>query len=238
MPTFPLGKNITVYIAGYDFSSSNREYQTDLKVEAKDNTVFGSSFHRTNQPGLIEADVNLKGYYNHTNPGVTGYANQLKALVRVDTPFLAVMANPPAAGDLADLMTITAVDRAMAVEVGEIITLESKFKSSSGLHVGNAITAEAAATWPSTGYDQGGASWSTGTYRYVVILQVTAYTSGLAAVTVQTSPDNSAWTTRGTFPAITAIGGYALELNTSLERYVRINGSGTATLIAAFARIN
>jgi hypothetical protein len=240
MPTFPLGKPLAVYLAGYEFSSSNREYQTDLKVEAKDNTCFGSTFHKTNQPGLQEADISLKGYYNHTNAAdVTGYANQLKAAVRVDTVGLAVMPTGivPINGDLADLFIITAVDRASTVEVGEIITLDASFKTTTGLHVGNALTSHGAASFPTMAYDQGSAP-AAGNIQYLVVLQVTAYTSGFAAITVQTSPDNLGWNTRGTFPAISAIGGYALALNTTLERYVRINGTGSGTIIAAFARIN
>ena len=240
MPTFLVGKPLVVYLAGYDFSSSNDEYNASLKVDVLENTTFGPSFHRTNQPGTVEGEVDLKGYYNYTTPPtVTGYENQLAAAVRVDTVGLVVtpQAATQAAGDLADLFVITSVERSIAVKVDEIIRLEAKFKTATGEHIGNVIRPESVATWPSVSYDQGAVP-AAGNIQYVVVLQVTAYTSGLAAVVVQTSPDNSSWTTRGTFPAITAIGGYALALNTTLERYVRIGGAGVATLIAAFARIN
>jgi hypothetical protein len=240
MPTFLLGKPLNVFLAGYEFTSSTDKYQADLSVGALDNTTFGSSYHRTFQPGTVEGDVSLSGFYNHTTPPtVTGFENQLQAAVRVDTVGLAVLpqALVPQPGDLADLFTIASVEKTTAAKVDEIIRLDAKFKTKTGLHVGAALTSHGAASFPTTAYDQGAVP-AAGNIQYIVVLQVTAYTSGLAAVTVQTSPDNVGWTTRGTFPAITAIGGYALELNTTLERYVRINGAGTATLIAAFARIN
>ena len=242
MPVFPIGKPLTIYLAGYNFSSSTNEYQTDPKVEALDNTCFSPSFHKTNQPGDIDSDITLKGYYNHTTPpDVTGFVNQLKAAMRVDTVGLVVMpqATTPAVGDLADLFIAAALDRDVSVAVDKIVTVDAKFKTKSGLHIGNAMIAEGAASFPTTGYDHGGASWVNDStlYNYIVVLQVLAYTSGFAAITVQTSPDNSAWTTRGTFAAITAIGGYSLTLNAILHRYIRINGTGVGTIIAGFARI-
>lgn len=239
---FLLGKQCRVFLAGYDFSGNLTGYDAEGTTEALDNTTFGTSYHKTQQPGLLSAKISLKGFSTYTiSPDVTGYLNTLISRLRTDTPGLQVLpasGTTPAAGDAADLWVSTHIDRKIGVAVDQIITLDAEIAAKHGLHMGDvlhALTALSGSPFTTTGYDQGGAAWVAATYRWLVEVQVTAYTSGLAALKVQTSPNNSTWTTRGTFPAITALGGYWLELNATLDRYVRITDTGVATIISAVA---
>lgn len=239
---YPLGKTVSVYLNGYNFSGHLNGYDSELAIGKEDITTFGPSFHKRQAPTLVESKITLKGFYSHSvSPDVSGYLNQLIAGVRTETPGMEVdpgSGTTPAAGDLADLWITTGITRKQAVEAGAYVKLDAELLAKHGMHVGEAICAETAfsgSPFTSTGYDQGGSGWVSATYRYLVIVQVLAYTSGLAALKVQTSPDNSTWTTRGTFPAITGIGGYALELNTTLGRYLRLTDTGVATIIAAWA---
>lgn len=242
MPDFLLGKTLAYYFNGYNFSGHHNKYNYGLKIPALDCTGFGPSFHRQAQPGTLATEIALEGWYTHTTGGdVSGLINQLQAALRVDTPCLACMpgsSTTPVADDEADLWITTAIERALKAETDKLVTLATKMTSSAGVHPGKVLFGETAfngAPFNSTGYDQGGGGWVSATYRYLVILEVIAYTSGLGAVLVQTSTDNAAWNTRGTFPAITGIGGYALPLNATLDRYVRIRDTGVATIIGGFA---
>jgi len=239
MPTFPLGKTLSYYLGGYNFSGISNGYDSELSIEALDATCFGPSLHKAQAPGLMEAKISTKGLYtNETDyPEQTVLLAALRAEV-VGTVVLPGSGTTPAAGDEAELWISTGLTRKLGVAVDSLTTVDAEFSSQTGLHLGEALTAETAfsgAPFSSTGYDQGGAGWSSTSRRYLVVLQVTAYTSGLAAVLVQTSTDNSSWTTRGTFPAITGIGGYALALTTTLDRYIRIRDTGVATILPAFA---
>ena len=241
--TFSLGKTTALYIGGYNFSGTRNAYDVEGGTEELDNTCFGSSFHRTSQPGLLTAKISAKGFYHYTlAPDNTGLENVLKAIVRVDTPFMACLpgaGTSPAAGDLADLFTVTSFTKKEAMQVDELAKLDLDMVSKDGYFPGVVMFAEAAfsgAPFNSTGYDYWGAPQAA-SKTFVTFLQVTAYTSGLAAVLVQTSTDNAAWTTRGTFPAITAIGGYALEITAVFDRYIRIRDTGVATIIGGVAVI-
>jgi hypothetical protein len=240
--TFPLGKTLAAYLAGINFSGASNGYDTDLSIEALDVTCFGSSYHKTQVAGLLDADLSLKGFYTHTvDPDASGTANVLAAAARTATPGLVCLpgsGTTPAAGDLADLWIAATVSRTIGAEPGGVVTLDADLKTTTGLHAGTVLVAEGAqagSPFSTTGYDQGGGSWVSDTYTYLVIVQVTAYTSGLAALLVQTSTDNSTYTTRGTFPAITGVGGYALALTATLDRYIRLRDTGNATLIAGVA---
>lgn len=243
--SFVLGKTLAYYLAGYNFSGNSNKYDAELNIEALDSTCFGPSAHKTQEPGLLTGKISVGGLLTATvPPDVTGYQNQLTAALRTETVGLVCLPGAgtlPAAGDLADLWLAATTSPKVGVTVDQLITLDADFETKTGLHLGTVMAAETAYS-PSpvqtAYYDQGGAGWVSASTAYLVDLQVTAYTSGMAALAVETSTDHSSWTPRGTFPAITAVGGYALALTTTLDRYIRINGTGVGTVIVGFARTN
>lgn len=238
MPTFPLGKPLAYWQSQYALAGYNNAYNVDWDIDAVDATHFGSSLHRASQPGLIGSSVSFAGHYINTAPDT--YEDIVIAAKRTETVNTVAMTGG-AVGDLADLWTATSISRSVALPVDDLIGLDTEHYAKDGVHSGAIMVAETAVSgspFSTTGYDFGGASWPNDStlYTWLVHLHVLAYTSGLAAVLVQTSPDNSTWTTRGTFAAISAVGGYRLALNTILHRYVRLRDTGVGTIVAAVAQ--
>jgi hypothetical protein len=66
MPAFPLGKVAYISLNSVDYSDSAYKEDYDVSVEALDNTVHGTSYHKTNQPGLIESGLKISFYYSQT----------------------------------------------------------------------------------------------------------------------------------------------------------------------------
>ena len=66
MPTFPLGKGAYISLNSVDYSDSIYGEDWNVSVEALDNTVHSTSYHKTNQPGLIESEFSVKFYYSQS----------------------------------------------------------------------------------------------------------------------------------------------------------------------------
>lgn len=244
MATFLLGKTLAYYLAGYNFSGISDKYTTEPSTAVLPNTTFGSSYHKTAQPGQLGHKISVDGFYTGTiSPDLSGIENQIRAALRVDTPGLVVLPGAgtvPAAGDTADLWIATIADRKLTSTEAGLVRLQASFTGKTGLHMGTVIAAEAAytPTVVTAYYDQGGAGWSSASTSWLTILQVTAYSSGMGAIALESSTDHVTWTVRGTLAAISAVGGYALAATTTLDRYIRINGAGVGTVIAGFAVTN
>jgi hypothetical protein len=243
MPTFLLGKTLSYYFNGYNFSGISDKYDAEPSTAVLNATTFGPSYHKTAQPGQLQHKITVDGFYTATiSPDLSGVYNQIRLALRVDTPGLVVLPGAgtiPAAGDLADLWIATISNSKISSTEDNLVRLQAEFTGKTGLHMGVVIAAEAAYTpTVQTAYYDLGAGFTTGTYAWLVIVQVTAYTSGMGALALESSTDHITWTPRGTLPAITTIDGAALAATTTLDRYIRVNGTGVGTVIVGFAITN
>jgi hypothetical protein len=100
MPTFPLGKGAYIMINSVDYTDSAYKEDYDVSVEALDNTVHGTSFHKTNQPGLIESGLKVSMYYSQA------VYSALRTLLTGRTTFVTLYA-PEGNTSGKELITIT-----------------------------------------------------------------------------------------------------------------------------------
>jgi hypothetical protein len=114
MPAFPLGKGAYIMINSVEYTDSAYKEDYDVSVEALDNTVHSTSFHKTNQPGLIESGLKVSMYYSQTV-----YSN-LRTLLTNRTTFTTIY-GPEGSGSTKERITIagsflTTVTRPVTVD--------------------------------------------------------------------------------------------------------------------------
>jgi methylaspartate ammonia-lyase len=66
MPTFVLGKTASLVVNSQDYSDSAYKEDLESSIEALDVTTHGSSYHKTQQAGLVETSFSYSLYYSRT----------------------------------------------------------------------------------------------------------------------------------------------------------------------------
>lgn len=240
MPTFQFGKTGLVYLFnGLAFQGYHKAFDPTMKVAILDSTTFGTSQHKTAQPGMRDDTLKATAFFVNTTPDLLD--DTLKAALRANTACLAAYpttAGVAAAGDPCDLWIAKGLTYGRKITPTALIEVDTDHILQDGLHAGYVAAPLAAHTgfWTTTGYDRGASADFTNSLTYALQVQLTAYTSSLGIV-MEHSTNNSTWTTAYSFAAMTAVGGTEQRVTLVLKRYVRLNGSGAGTVLAAFAQV-
>ena len=232
-----LGKHLKWWFNGIPFYLATNDFSLDLQVEALDATCYGPGTSKQYEPGLRDAsEVSASGFFIEDVAGGQAWDTVIHSALRSAVPCLASIEGG-ANGDSADLWISKGVKRSVAPPLDGLITADWSMTTKDGVALGYIVHTEAArtGTWTGSTVDLGAAQELASTpWRFVV--EVTAWTSTMTA-TLETSPDGSTWTGRGTISGIGAIGGYSLDGTTVLGRYRRVTGTGAGTLVAGNATI-
>jgi hypothetical protein len=124
-----------------------------------------------------------------------------------------------------------------------LVSITLELQTSLGIRTGIVHAALAARTATGTGVSQDGAAASAnGAHVHLHCTVKSGTAAPSLTVIVEDSADNAAWSTIGTFAALTAVGALRLELAGTVRRYTRISWAITGTtpsftFAAALARL-
>jgi hypothetical protein len=194
-------------------------------------------------PGLMSGMLTLRGPQDDDE--TAGLTKEITDAIGVDNAFLAtclpdgVAIGKPAFFCVGD-PTEWAINAAVADAVGYTFSAAADESVEMG-YVVHALAAETA-DGNGTAVDRGASPLTPTTRGLVAAIHVTAY-SGLtsAAIKVQHSPDNSAWSDLVAFTSVTAIGSERklVATGTTVNRYLRVvtdvTGTGSVTFLVSAA---
>lgn len=249
MATQTHGSVMGVLVNGYDLSPFHNSISDSGSVEAVDETCFGPLGTPTTNKSYIagqeDATVDLGGKYviDHAvgAPNQDQVADVLEAAIRAATKPI-VVTFPFGDGFGKNCSGYQADETSYDVQgaVSSILTVSSKFQSSTGtdaLSVLHALAAEAAGTINGADLDAGAAyaagSWK-GIVAYLHVTDVTGATPSVIAK-VQHSADGVTWTDLVTFAAITAKHKAArMQVLGNVNRHLRVQAVVAAGSTATF----
>lgn len=242
MPTFRHGKNISVFVDEYDFSSYFSDMTAAEKVDTADVTAFGAAgkaYIIGNQDGTLS----LSGFFESTaNTGTDQYFAGVKGSTTKQKVIASLEGNT--VGTRAIMLQADTSSYQVNSSVGDAIKTSAEFQASESLDHGVILSSGSAvnSTGNGTGVDNGAASSNGG----VAFLSVPANTrNGNITIKVQSSADNSTFVDLVTFTTVSTSTKTSERIlvaaGTAVPRYLRVSytvagSTGSATPTVAFAR--
>ena len=241
MPTFAHGKNVSIFINQYDFSTYFNDVSASSMVETAEVSAFGSSA-KEYIVGLTDGTVSLSGMFDGS---ITGTDTVFSSVLGSTTKQNVIVA-PSGHSNGATAIVLEADDTSYEVSgaVADVVQTSAEFQSSDGVEHGKILSSGSAisATGNGTSVDNA-ASSANGGVGFVSVPTNTR--NGNITVKVQQSADNSTFTDLITFTVVTSAQKtfQRAEVTGTVARYLRVNytvagSTGSATPVVAFARRN
>lgn len=188
-------------------------------------------------PGLLAGGIGLMGNFNSGAGNITAILDT--AAAAEGGILTTILPEGLTVGSLAFIGEGNVSARAVDANVKEAVGMTVDATPNDGVDIGVLLHDLTARTTDGNGTAVDNAASSAG--GGVASLHVTAF-SGLTSnvITIQHSPDNSAWATLITFTTVTATTWERKTITGTVDRYVRatwdVTGTGTNTFAVAFAR--
>jgi hypothetical protein len=222
------GDHVKVLVAGYDLTGDHNKIVIDDKRKLLAANVFGDAVEKY-VPGQRQPKLQHSGYFNpdsaRSHPVLNGVA--VDGVVSV---LMGQNADPVVGDPVYNLLTQQEMYQTNA-QFGEVIPFSANFSPRIGMDAGWGVALAVPVSFTNTitgsSVDNGAAS-SNGGAAFLHILQAAA--SDTYAIVVESSPDNSAWSTLATFTLnASALGSERLSLPTSIPRYLRFKATRTGS---------
>ena len=241
MPTFAHGKNVSIFVNEFDFSTYFNDVSASSMVETAEVSAFGSSA-KEYIVGLTDGTVSLSGMFDGTATGT----DVVFSAVLGSTTKQNVIVAPSGHTNGATAIMLEADDTSYEVSgaVADVVQTSAEFQSSDGVEHGKILSSGSAITATGSGTSvDNAASSANGGVGFVSVPTNTR--NGNITVKVQQSADNSTFTDLITFTVVTSTQKtfQRVEVTGTVARYLRVNytvagSTGSATPVVAFARRN
>lgn len=230
------GRNTRLLVNQWDFSGVSNSLEVALNVDRADSTVFTSTAAET-VALMTSGTITQNGYLNDVAAD-TFEASMQSALANTSTLYVGALFGTNVTACPAYVARATNIDGlTIASPADGLMTVQGEWTQGSGIlrglriHSGN-LPAQSGAT---SVVDMGASSTSGG-YAWLFV-QAIGGTASNAVITVYTSANPNDWNApnnEGAF-TISAVGGYEVQLNATLNRYMRliVTDDGGATSITA-----
>lgn len=228
------GKSSSVLFASTDLSAYLNSWDTTLTADTAEVTCFGNG-SKAYIAGGKDATVSLSGFFDGSASAVDSVLATAIGGTRVLTLSEAGVGT---IGNRALVGQAIHTSYQVSAPVGDAVTISAEAQVTGGMASGVVLadlTARTAAG-NTTAVDNA-ASSANGAMANV---HLTAFTGTNITVKVQHSADNSTWVDLITFTQLTAAGSENKTVTGTVNRYLRVNLSGTftsATLAVAAARL-
>jgi len=241
MPTFRHGKNISVFIDKYEFSSYFSDITTSEKADTADVTGFGAT-GKAYIIGNTDGTANISGFFESSATGDDQYFASVKGSTTKQLVIASLEGNT--VGTRAIALQADTSDYSVTASVGSAIKVTANFQATDGIDHGVILSSGSAisSTSNGTGVDNTTATTNGG----VAFISVPVNTrNGTIVVKVQSSADNSTFADLATFTTIssstTTSERILVAAGTAVPRYLRVSytvagSTGSATPTVAFAR--
>lgn len=241
MPTFAHGKNVSIFINQYDFSTYFNDVSASSMVETAEVSAFGSNA-KEYIVGLTDGTVSLSGMFDGSTTGTdTVFSSVLGSSTKQN-----VIVAPSGHSNGATAIVLEADDTSYEVSgaVADVVQTSAEFQSSDGVEHGKILSSGSAITATGNGTSvDNAASSANGGVGFVSVPTNTR--NGNITVKVQQSADNSTFTDLITFTVVSSTTKtfQRVEVTGTVARYLRVNytvagSTGSATPVVAFARRN
>ena len=232
--SFKHGKLAEVWFGGLNLTPYTQAVDLSVDVDTADKSVCGVAY-KSNEPGQASSSVSVKGVYDPT------VSTLPDAIASATGPIVTYgPAGMAAVGDVCRLLDTDETSVKESSPVGGIVAFEAALTGDGTVGFGSVLRPLADATEDGTGTAVNNGAATTG--GAIVHVHVTSMTGGDELVfTLQDSANGSAWldVASGTFPTVTAAGGYRLVVPGTIRQYSRISwdiDANPVTFGAAIAR--
>lgn len=231
---FVHGKGAAVLVDEYDLSAFLNSYDGAATADTAEVTTFGNGA-KAYVGGLKDATISLSGFFD----GSTGAVDEvLQAALGGSALITLCPAGAGTIGNRCSLADCISTSYSVSAPVGDAVTVSAEAQVSGGMLPGVVLASLVARTATgNTSSVDNGASTANGAKAF---LHVTAFTGTNVTVKVQESADNSTWADCITFAQATGVTSEAATAASTIDRYLRVNISGTFTSVTfavAIARL-
>jgi len=228
------GKSASVLFQATDLSAFLNSWDTTLTADTAEVTTFGNG-SKAYIAGGKDATVSLSGFFD----GATSAVDEVLAAAIGGTKVLTLAeAGVATIGNRALVGQAINTSYQVSTPVGDAVTISAEAQVTGGMSSGVVLADLSArtATGNTTSVDNAASS----TNGLMANVHLTAFTGTNVTVKVQHSADNSTWVDLITFTQLTAAGAENKTVTGTVNRYLRVNLSGTftsTTLAVAAARL-
>lgn len=234
------GKDVQVYLGGYDRSGDLSEVEITAGADVHDVTNFASAGWKEGSPGLIGWTASISGFYD---PAAGGFGRQMESILGASCLAFSVYdGDADAIGDSGVLLGPGIVkSRGQPISVAEMIKLEGEIEGSGRAGLFGKLLhplGQETGTGDESSLDNGASSANGGRAN----LHITAIT-GTWTIKVQHSANNSDWSDLVTFTQAAEAGGVTAEskeVTGTVNQYLRVSSTedvaGSITFVCGFAR--
>lgn len=235
------GRAMVILHGAYDISEHFDTATINLNVDIPETQTFGNGWKRREVTGLKRDTLSLGGFHDRT--ASSGSLAILRAALASEAVVVqSLFPNGYAVGELVELVPAVCSSRSIPANVNDPNKATGEFNADGGIYLGVSLHAVGARTVAGT-YDtvDETAATANGGFGHLHVTAVGG--AGSAVFNIQHSTDGIAWSDLATFTAVTAVGGYRVEIakGTTVNQYVRaeLDSIGTFTSITfqiSFAR--
>lgn len=219
------GKNTAILVDEFDLSAFFNSADVAATLETAETTTFGNAA-KTYIPGLADATLSLAGMFD-------GSASAVDEVLRGALGGSALITVLPAGagtiGNRASVAEALETSYGITAAVADAVSVSAEAQVTNGL-IPALLLADLAARTAigQTAALDNAASTSNGAKAF---LHLTAFTGTDVTIKVQDSPDNSTWADLITFTQATAETSETASATGTVERYLRVDISGTFTSV-------
>jgi len=228
------GKGASVLVGAYDLSAFLNNVDTAATADTAEVSTFGDA-SKAYIPGLKDATLSLSGFFDGAASAVD---EVLQAAIGGSRVITVVPAGSSVIGNRAQLGQAIETSYNVTAPVADAVTISAEAQVSNGLLGGillaDLVARTVAGTTAANDNTSSTANGATAT------LHCTAFTGTDITIKVQHSADNIAWADLITFTQLTAEGSELKSATGTVNRYLRVDASGTfttATFAVAIARL-
>lgn len=230
------GTELRIWVDEFDFSSATSQVDVNIESGEAEDTSLASTAQEF-EPLLAKTTVAQNGYFQGVLPA--GFAAELEDRFEAGDAIVTVITEQSDA-DCACYVLPAADNYSMVfgAPANNLVTLNGQWGTSVATVRGRRVfdgTFDAIEDGASVDF---GAGSTTGGKAFLHVASITGTAVG-ADVKVQSSADNNTWADEGTF-TLSAVGGYALDLSGTVNRYIRLSCSdlGGATAIVCMGVVS
>jgi hypothetical protein len=232
---FVHGKNATTLVGEFDLSAFFNSADVAMTTDTAEVTTFGAAA-KAYIPGLRDATLSLAGLFD----GDAGAVDPvLQATLGGSAQLISVcVAGAGAIGNNAKLAAAHSTNYSVAAAVGDAVSISAEAQVTGGMVNGQVLANLVArtATGQTTALDNGASSAN----GLIAFLHLVDFSGTDIDIEIEESPDNSTWVSLVAFTQATAETAEQKTVTGAVERYLRVNITGTftsATFAVTVARL-
>lgn len=240
------GKYTKVLFGDADLSQYFNSTSRTTNVEQADATTYGRG-HKAYLAGVQDGALSLGGLFDGDAGAIDEKLSGILGTTGINPVTVLLTTGAPAVNDRVFLASAVATSYNVSSPVSDIVSANSEFVTSAGIHSGRLLHPGTAitATGNGTSVDLGAlpASSPRGWVANLHVLDTNTMDDDVT-FTIEDSANNSTWASLGSFTAVAAgdPSGQSIELIPDVvNRYVRVvrtvAGTGSITAYVSFARI-